>query len=533
MAMFTQQGQPTVAALKSAGTRQQVVPTVQQGATQIAPTGAPVTAVTSEAAKGTALKKEKSGTITFEDGSVYTGQLKKGEPNGQGTLIYSDTSTYTGQFKNGKPQGTGRFEDADGTVFDGQFDDGDFVQPEGEADAVQEPSPAEVPVRQRTKGGSEVRKGDTEGGKAPAKGQVLKAKEKVAAEPTEPTEPTPPKGGKKTLKKEPKKTEAKAEAAPKAAKLQKGPSGLAAMVGQLMGTTTQPTVVESQPKRGPNEASAETVAANEELDTAIETAETTKNAAAYAEALYDIVSAYVTSADRTYLRKTSTKFLTDEGGVPKGDYVAALREIALDEESISPKSRLYGLLADAGLLNDVNVMANVRVPGAKATQEAVVGEVVGANSEITPEERLANFIDSNPQWPNRKQLVDKLKQLYSKIDDDTFAVGKRGRIKDFFDADGNPLVTQPAGTSYFIPNTTAEEKTTKSDFVAKHESARKELRDLEDTEDQTTLDDLQFDPFYDRKPNSDDDWRAFRSDGKPLTPMKAGPLRPCHLQVRS
>jgi hypothetical protein len=129
-----------VAALKSAGTRQQVVPTVQQGATQIAPTGAPVTAVTSEAAKGAALKKEKTGTITFEDGSVYTGQLKKGVPNGQGTLIYSDTSTYTGQFKDGKPHGTGRFEDADGTVFDGQFDDGDFLQPEaqGEPDATQE-----------------------------------------------------------------------------------------------------------------------------------------------------------------------------------------------------------------------------------------------------------------------------------------------------------------------------------------------------------------------------------------------------------
>ena len=521
--LFTQQGAPSMAALRSAGTQQQVVPTVQQGATQIAPTGAPVTAVTSEAAKGAALKKEKTGTITFEDGSIYTGQLKKGEPNGQGTLIYSDTSTYTGQFKNGKPQGTGRFEDADGTVFDGQFEDGDFIQPEVTEDAVQEPSPAQVPVRQRTKGGSEVRKGDTKGGKAPTKGQALKAKEKVTPEETPP--PPPPKGG-KALKKAPtKKTEAKAEAAPKAAKLQKGPSGLAAMVGQLMGTTAQPTVVESQPKRGPNEASAETVAANEELDMAIETAETTKNAAAYAEALYDIVSAYVTSADRTYLRKTSTKFLTDEGGVPKGDYVAALREIALDEESISPKSRLYGLLADAGLLNDVNVLKNVRVPGAKTTQEAVVGETIGANSEITPEESLANFIDSNPQWPNRKQLIDKLKQLYGKIDDDTFLVGKRGRIKDFFDTNGNPLVTQPAGTSYFIPNTVAEEKTTKTEFVAKHETARKELRDLEDTEDQTTLDDLQFDPFYDRKPNSDDDWRAFRSNGKPLTPMKVGPLR--------
>lgn len=544
MAMFTQQGQPTVAALKSAGTRQQVVPTVQQGATQIAPTGAPVTAVTSEAAKGAALKKEKTGTITFEDGSVYTGQLKKGVPNGQGTLIYSDTSTYTGQFKDGKPHGTGRFEDADGTVFDGQFDDGDFLQPEaqGEPDATQEGKQQQgrQPKRQQDNAGvqggrkagqqpkTQEQGGGTEaggGGKSLKRG-AKQAEVTTATEPTEPTEPTPPKGGKKTLKKEPKKTEAKGEAAPKAAKLQKGPSGMAAMVGQLMAVTEQGAVVESQPaKRGAPVTSAETLEANEELDMAIETAETTKNAAAYAEALYDIVSAYVYGKDRTYLLKTSTKFLTDEGGVPKGDYVAALREVALDADAIKPNSRLYGLLADAGLLNDVNVMKNVRMPGAKATQEAVVGETIGANSDISPEESLANFIDSNPQWPNRQQLVGKLKKYYAKIDDDTFAVGKRGRIKDFFDADGNPFVTQPAGTSYFIPNTTAEEKTTKSDFVAKHESARKELRDLEETEDQTTLDDLQFDPFYDRKPNSDDDWRAFRSDGKPLNPMKAGPLR--------
>jgi len=534
--LFTQQGAPSMAALRSAGTQQQVVPTVQQGATQIAPTGAPVTAVTSEAAKGAALKKEKTGTITFEDGSIYTGQLKKGEPNGQGTLIYSDTSTYTGQFKNGKPQGKGRFEDADGTVFDGQFEDGDFIQPEVTEDATQKGKQQQGRQSKRKQDNAGVQGGGQTGQQPTTQeqgggtetgggGKSLKRGKKQEVTPDETPPPPPPKGG-KALKKAPaKKTEAKAEAAPKAAKLQKGPSGLAAMVGQLMGTTAQPTVVESQPKRGPNEASAETVAANEELDMAIETAETTKNAAAYAEALYDIVSAYVTSADRTYLRKTSTKFLTDEGGVPKGDYVAALREIALDEESISPKSRLYGLLADAGLLNDVNVLKNVRVPGAKTTQEAVVGETIGANSEITPEESLANFIDSNPQWPNRKQLVDKLKQLYGKIDDDTFLVGKRGRIKDFFDTNGNPLVTQPAGTSYFIPNTVAEEKTTKSDFVAKHESARKELRDMEDTEDQTTLDDLQFDPFYDRKPNSDDDWRAFRSNGKPLTPMKVGPLR--------
>jgi hypothetical protein len=535
--MFTQQGAPSVAALRGAGTQQQVVPTAQQGAAQIAPTGAATTAVTSQAARGEALKKQKTGTLTFEDGSIYTGQLKKGEPSGQGTLIYSDTSTYTGEFKNGKPQGTGRFEDADGTVFDGQFDDGDFIQPEVKEDATQKGKQQQGRQSKRQQDNAGVQDGGQAGNQPKTQeqgggtqtsggGKSLKRGKKQEVAPEETPPPPPPKGG-KSLKKAPaKKTEAKAQPAPKAAQLQKGPSGLAAMVGQLLGTATQPAVVESQPKRGAQEASAETVASNEELDTAIETAETTKNAAAYAEALFDIVSAYVTSADRTYLRKTSTNFLSaEDGGVSKGDYVGALREVALDTESISPKSRLYGLLADAGLLNDVNVLAKVRVPGGKATQEAVVGEEVGVNNVVTPEESLANFIDSNPQYFDKKKLVAKLKKLYGQIDDSNFAVGKRGQIKDFFDAEGNPYVTQPAGTSYFIPNTVAEEATTTTDFVAKHEAARKELRDLEDTEDQTTLDDLQFDPFYDRKPDSDDDWRAFRSDGKPLNPMKAGPLR--------
>jgi hypothetical protein len=59
--MFTQQGAPSVAALRGAGTQQQVVPTVQQGATQIAPTGTATTAVTAQAARGEALKKQKAG----------------------------------------------------------------------------------------------------------------------------------------------------------------------------------------------------------------------------------------------------------------------------------------------------------------------------------------------------------------------------------------------------------------------------------------------------------------------------------------
>ena len=80
-----------------------------------------------------------------------------------------------------------------------------------------------------------------------------KKQEKVVAEPVVTTKetttpPTPPKGGKEKLAKGAvKKSEAKAKATPaKAAQLQKGPSGLAAMVNQLVGVKTQAPVVESK-----------------------------------------------------------------------------------------------------------------------------------------------------------------------------------------------------------------------------------------------------------------------------------------------
>lgn len=555
LSLFTQQGQPTMAALRSAGTQQQVVPTVQPGATQIPPTGAPVTAVTSQAARGAALKKQTSGIFTYEDGSVYEGQLRNGEPNGQGTLTYMDGSVYTGGMKDGVPHGQGRFLDADGTIMDGEFKSGEFQgevqQPakpkrtkKEKADAVQEPSTTQVPAREGAPTGERVGKEVPSKGETARKGKALrkgKAQEKVTETP--PEEPPPPPKGGKTLKKAPaKKTEAKAQPAPKAAPLKKGPSGIAAMVGQIMGTTTQPAVVGGETKRGPREASEETVAANEELDLAIETAETTKDAAAYAEALYDIVETLVFSAPRTYLRKTSENFLADpEQGVSKLDFQQALREVALDQEVIRPNSRLYAILAENGLLNDANVQKKVREPGAKTEQEAVAGEAITpANEEITPEERLANFLNSTPQWPKKEQLVNKLKKMYAEVVDPNYVVGPRGTIQDYFDANGNPLVTQPPGKSYYIPNTKADAKMTREDFTKKHNEARKELRELEDIEEETTLDNIAFDPLLDRargergtmaeeraarQEEPKGDLNFFRVDGKPADPMKVGPLR--------
>lgn len=587
MSLFTQQGQPTVAALRSAATPQQVVPTVQAGATQAPPTGAAVTPTTVSRARGAALKRQRTGVLTYEDGSiyegelrdgrphgqgrfldtdgtikdgefqngkfrqgtqtyadgsVYTGRMKDGEPDGQGTMFYADGSRYVGGWENGVTNGQGRFEDADGTIMDGEFQNGVFqgeVQPpkpkrtrKEKKDAVQEPSTTQVSAREGTPTGERVGKEVPSKGETAGKGKALrkgKAEEKVTETPPDEPPPTAPKG-KGRLKKSEKKTEAKATPAPKAAKLQKGPSGIAAMVGQIMGTTTQPAVTAGETKRGPREASEETTMANQALDEAIETAETTKNAASYAEALYDIVETMVFSAPRTYLRKTSENFLSDpEQGVSKLDFQQALREVALDQEVIRPNSRLYGILAENGLLNDANIRKKVREPGARTEQEAVAGKAITtppSNEDISPEERLANFLNSTPQWPNKEQLINKLKKYYAEVIDPNYIVGPRGTIQDYFDANGNPLVTQPPGKDYYIPNTKADEKMTREDFTKKHNEARKELRDLEDVDDQTTLDDVQYDPLMDNKTSTDrGGLNFFRVDGKPADPMKVGPLR--------
>ena len=475
LSLFTQQGQPTVAALKSAGTRQAVpTPTVQQGATQIPPTGAPVTAVTTTKAKAAVLKKG-TPNATQKGKQQQSNQPKRQEDSGR-------------------------------------------VEAGGNAGQNQAP---------QNKGGGNQTGG---GGKSLKRGKKQEAVTNapvVTATKAAPTEPTPPKGGKKKLAKgAEKKPEVKAKVTPaKAAQLQKGPSGLAAMVGQLLGTTQQPAVVESTTKKGVQEASAETKAANEELDMAIETIETTKSPAAYVEALFEIVSAYaLTSNVKAYLRTASERFLQD-GGIPQRDFIAALREVALNEESIGPKSRLYSLLADHGLLNDANIQALIRQPGAKVKQEAVIDKPVNTQTENLGEIRMADLINNRDGYLNKNQLKRAALILYVDVDNNDFEVGSRGRIKDFFTADGDPIIVQVPGTSRFVLATKEEAKMSKQEYAEKQKDARQALRDLEDEETQTTLDDLQYDPLYDNAKSDRGDLEFYRVDGRPTEPMKVGPLR--------
>ena len=497
LSLFNQQGQPSVAALKSAGTKQQVVPTVQAGATQIKPTGKPVTAVTATRAKAAVLKKGTTNA-TQKGKQQQSSQPKRQEDSGRVEGGGKAGNKPTTQNKSGSNQASSSGKSV-----------------------VSGTNKTETPKGKLTERLiARIEKGAF-GGPTGTLGKAVKARQATATE--TPTKPTTPQGGKAKLAKGAvKKSEAKSKAAPvKAAQLQKGPSGLAAMVNQLVGVKTQAPVVES--KKVVGEVSAETQAENQAIDEAIETHETTKNPAAYAEALFDIVSAFALESNaRKYTRKTAETYLSD-GGVPTSDFKAALKEVALNEESIGPKSRLYGLLAEHGLLNDADVLAKVRVPGAKTKQAAVIDEPI--NIKTTPEQRLADLINNRDGYLRKDQLSRAALILYADVDNGEFAVGERGLLDDFFDIDGDPIIVQVPGTNRYVLATQAETEVSTEEYSKRHAEARKALRDLEDEETQTTLDDLQYDPLYDNTRSDRGDLEFFRVDGKPTVPMKSGALK--------
>jgi hypothetical protein len=67
--------------------------------------------------------------ITYVNGSVYEGNVKKGIIDGIGELRETDGSCYKGNFKNGIKQGLGKFyisPEVGGTyVLEGQFENGE------------------------------------------------------------------------------------------------------------------------------------------------------------------------------------------------------------------------------------------------------------------------------------------------------------------------------------------------------------------------------------------------------------------------
>ena len=61
--------------------------------------------------------------ITYHGGS-YSGQLKKGVPQGWGSLTYPNDVTYVGRWDGGQEHGSGKLTYADGTSYIAMYDHG-------------------------------------------------------------------------------------------------------------------------------------------------------------------------------------------------------------------------------------------------------------------------------------------------------------------------------------------------------------------------------------------------------------------------
>ena len=458
--LITQQGQPSVAALKSAGTRQAVpVPTLEAGATQIAPTGNIVT----PQSKAAALKKATKG---------------------------ANNATQKGKQQQGNQQ-----------------------QHQNAGGRLQENGGNRNVAPQKQEGGNKASGSDKL--KQSGKKQEVKKEEP-------PKPPTPPKGGKPLKKSAPTQTKAEGKAAPKAETLKKGPSAMASIVTQL----SQPAVTEGVTKEAKVQTTSdETEQLNRAIREAVETVNTTRDPAEYADAVYDIVDtiAYETR-ERSLALKMSMEAV-ESGDIPRSDFVNALRQVAFDKGSAIQKgSKLYKLLEQNKLLEEDAIKALVAQPkGIKTTAPAVSSANI--SGVLTPEQRLSNLIDNRHGLQNRDQLRRNALILWADVNDGNFSVGERGVLSDFFDEDGEPKIVQVPGKSLFVLSNTAEEKMTKDEFLNKHNEARKALRELESEESQTTLDDIEYDPLLDGRISDRGDLEYYRADNKPVRPMSLGNLK--------
>ena len=69
-------------------------------------------------------RKKTSGKITFQDKSIYIGELENEIPNGYGVWTHPNGEEYKGQWADGKENGSGIYSYPDGGEFSGNFVDG-------------------------------------------------------------------------------------------------------------------------------------------------------------------------------------------------------------------------------------------------------------------------------------------------------------------------------------------------------------------------------------------------------------------------
>ena len=82
-------------------------------------------------------ERNGQGTLIFPDGRKYTGDFKSGQRHGRGTMLYPDGRKYVGSFNYGARTGKGTMSYPDGRRYTGEFKDGEksgqgkMVYPDG------------------------------------------------------------------------------------------------------------------------------------------------------------------------------------------------------------------------------------------------------------------------------------------------------------------------------------------------------------------------------------------------------------------
>ena len=71
--------------------------------------------------KGVFSTSIKIGTYTFNDGAIYSGELKSGKPNGKGKTTFPTGDIYEGEYVKGKRQGSGTYIFTAGEKYEGEW----------------------------------------------------------------------------------------------------------------------------------------------------------------------------------------------------------------------------------------------------------------------------------------------------------------------------------------------------------------------------------------------------------------------------
>jgi hypothetical protein len=469
--LFTQTGEPSVAALRSAAQRVVVTPTVEPGATQRKPTGFRGKPLNAFQRRAATVFEDLQGVGTFaqlnpEQRQQWYDEFKKFEAEQQAAAQAAEQEA-TRKAKEAAEK-----------------------KAKEKKDAVQKRSPKKVDVPKPPGSRQRIRERDAKRGEVTRKSEALK-KGKVKEQAVKPDVPVV-------------KAVETVEAAPTPIAAEKQPQ----------------KVTKPPPTTG-----------RELLDSAIEILETTKDAYQYRMALavlFDFAYFPDSNDRKAGLDTQAREFLSD---LPKDPSFRSILARRVEEETsidANRQSELFQQIVDSGLLRDLQMSVEFKnLPDEFKTGEVngdpIKNPSVNDPSDNLPAVKLADTIKElntrtsqmpeNQQPKNIKKLADMYKEVRDKGLED-FEVHPDEPLSSYFDADGQPIT--------YLINKKLRVGTEK--LTAKQvKSLEASVLDDDVTEDYTSplsLEDWNVKRF------DEGDGRFFTDEGAPITkPVAVGKIR--------